>query len=300
MSSAKRLTERAVEVCWRQWTSLGVAGVQSQQCAAIIDPEALIVFTAGLGDADPRLRDESTDWCVRYGHRLVSTSRLRNLIKREPEPHRFDDYLATVNAHSSSRWPTSGDTKSRDITVSGKSDLPALRKRSQLVRLQLRAMFGVTARAEVLMMFLVSRPSPEPWFTASDLEVTGYSKRNIAFVLEDLALCELLTARRAGNQLRYRLAERAHLGKLAPAAANALFEKWDLRFHLFSRIMTLHRDHAGTSRAVLSVEARKLVRETSRALAELDISAPLPDAPDDYADAIAEGALDQLLPSSLL
>jgi len=161
-------------------------------------------------------------------------------------------------------------------------------------------MFGVTARAEVLMIFLASRPSPEPWFAASDLEVTGYSKRNIAFVLEDLALCELLTARRMGNQLRYRLAERAHLGKLAPAAANAMFEKWHLRFHVFARIMTLHRRHTGASRAVLSVEARKLIRETSRVLAELDISAPVPDEPDDYADAIAEWALDRLLPSSLL
>lgn len=84
------------------------------------------------------------------------------------------------------------------------------------------------------------------------------------------------------------------------AAAKALFEKWDLRFHLFARIMGLHRDQMGASRTVLSVEARKLISKTSRVLAELDISAPVPDAPDAYADAIAEWALEQLLPSSLL
>jgi hypothetical protein len=32
-----------------------------------IDLEPLIMFTAALGDEDPRLRDEATDWCIRNG-----------------------------------------------------------------------------------------------------------------------------------------------------------------------------------------------------------------------------------------
>lgn len=46
----------------------------AREASIAISPEPLILFTAGLGDADPRLRDEATDWCVRYG-RYVSAAR---------------------------------------------------------------------------------------------------------------------------------------------------------------------------------------------------------------------------------
>jgi len=300
MSSPADLFALSIEVCWRQWTTLGVSGVKTQESNHVIDPEALIVFTAILGDADPRLRDESTDWCVRYGPRLVSTSRLRNLAALNRDLGPLDEYFATVNANSATRWPTEHTPEPRDIVLSEKSKLPTLKKPPPLLRLQLRAMFGVTARAEVLMIFLTSRPSPEPFYSASDLQLTGYSKRNIAFVLDDLSLCELLTSRRSGNRVRYRLSERAHLSKLAPAAANASVTRWDLRFHLLASILRFAQEHGTGSRLARSVEARKLLKEKESVLEQLDLSAPTTEEPDAYWETLTNWVVNELIPPHLV
>ena len=68
----------AVELLWRQWTALGVAGVAPHPAQAV-DLEALIAFTPFVAHADPRLADEARDWCARIGPRFVSISRLRKI-----------------------------------------------------------------------------------------------------------------------------------------------------------------------------------------------------------------------------
>ena len=66
------------------WSELGVSGWISSHADWAIDPEPLILFTVWLGDADPRLRDESTDWCVQ-NWRFISKARLKNLLGAQPE-----------------------------------------------------------------------------------------------------------------------------------------------------------------------------------------------------------------------
>lgn len=299
MSSAGELLAISVEVCWRQWTTLGISGVKTQESNYVVDPEALIVFTALLGDADPRLRDESTDWCVRYGPRLVSTSRLRNLAALARDRELIDEYFATVNTNSATRWPTPNAPNPRNLVLSGKSALPRLKKSAPLLRLQLRAMFGVTARAEVLMVFLTDRSSSQPLLSASDLELTGYSKRNIAFVLDELARCEVLTPRRLGNQIRYRLNVRVPLSQLAPGAATAAVTRWDLRFRLLANVLWLLREHGASSQLVRGVEARKLLGDNDPILAQLDLSPPAPERPEEYWDTMTEWVSDELIPRQL-
>ena len=50
-----------------------------------VDPEALILFTIGIGRRDPRLFDEMLDW-VASNRELLSKQRLRNLARRFPLP----------------------------------------------------------------------------------------------------------------------------------------------------------------------------------------------------------------------
>jgi hypothetical protein len=279
-SSSQSLTETCVELAWRQWKALGVSATGPTE-SSVIDPEALILFTAALGDADPRLRDESTDWCARYGARLVAASRLRNLRARCDAYHRpcIDEYLATVNANSQTRWPTQTAAKPRKYRASNKSELPRLVKSRALVRLQLRSVFGMSARAEVLTSFLAGPPVPH---TASDLSQGGYSKRTIALVLEDLAFAEVLTALRRGNQIKYRCTGASHLRQVAPAAKSGVLPRWDLWFEMLTQVEDLARRIGGKNPIVQGVEAKRLASDLEATAATLELQIPQPDRPERY------------------
>src|SRR5262245_61784017 len=73
--SSAAVTQSLIDLAWSLWAELGVSGWTRHHADWNVDVEALIILTAALEDADPRLRDESTDWCIRYA-RFVSSARL--------------------------------------------------------------------------------------------------------------------------------------------------------------------------------------------------------------------------------
>lgn len=113
--------DHVLALAWSLWAELGVSGWTRSHPDFAIDPEILILLTAWLHDLDPRLRDETTDWCIRYG-KYVSAARLKNLLGtcRWSQGPRWAEFAATVNANSPWRWPTE-DTQPRDFTPSEKS-----------------------------------------------------------------------------------------------------------------------------------------------------------------------------------
>jgi len=102
--SASALGSALLNRAWAQWISFGVDAV-GERDDAVVDPEALIALTAELGEADARLRDVSTDWCVEYG-RYVNGSRLKQVTHelRTP-PEAIGEYVATVAAAGGPTWP---------------------------------------------------------------------------------------------------------------------------------------------------------------------------------------------------
>ena len=297
------LLRYSLELAARQWTTLGVALAGSHHDeASVIDPEALILFTACLGDADVRLRDESTDWCVAYGTRLISASRLRNLRTYYPPDLAtiIDEYVATVNEHASTRWQTSSDlVKPRRFQPSGKSRLPKLPISEALLLLQLRALFGVTARAEILLHLATTRPKKR-FLSAADLASTGYSKRNVAIILENLALSELVSARKVRNRIEYRLAKESHLLPLVPATAKANRIRWDVTFPLLSTLRQLDEQVANRKPIIRSLAARQFVDTHSKDFDVLDLSPPGPSDPTTYFETMMEWARDSLVPVNSL
>src|SRR5689334_3817702 len=78
-SFRSRCLEAVLDLLWRQWCSLGVAGhARAANPARIIDPEALLLATTSLGRQDPRLFDEALDWLSQFGG-LVNLQRVKNL-----------------------------------------------------------------------------------------------------------------------------------------------------------------------------------------------------------------------------
>jgi len=204
-TSSERLEDALLELAWSQWTELGVRGVVDRHPASSIDPEALLVLTAGLAERDPRLRDESLDWCVKH-HRYLSRSRLRNVLRRLPASHRtaYDRYAATLSAAGARGWPATAEPWPFEAT--SKSKLADL-SRPALARIRLRAIFGVSARAEILHVLAWQSSA---WTSSAELaELAGYTKRNVDEELDSLVRGGLVEVGLVGNRRMVRLADRA-------------------------------------------------------------------------------------------
>jgi len=249
-TSSEQITDHATALAWSLWTELGVSGWLRSHSSHAIDPERLILFTASLGDTDPRLRDEATDWCIAYG-RYVSAARLRNLLAAEtPEVQAaFGRTAATVNAHSSLRWP--GATQARPFERTRRSAVADFSGPS-LVVLRLRALFGVGARAEVVRAFLAD---PSARLSAADAAAAaGYTKRNVAEALEALRMAGLLEAHALRNQRLYGLADAGWLTAL-PGGLPDSFPRWSSVFRILEGLIAGARGAETLTAPARTVEA---------------------------------------------
>ena len=71
-----------LQFLWRQWSALGIAGYSESKDPWVIDPEALLLFSATLTRYEQRLFDEILDW-VDMNDRFINVQRLRNIQKQE-------------------------------------------------------------------------------------------------------------------------------------------------------------------------------------------------------------------------
>ncbi len=195
--------ERARDICWMQWAELGVSGWRGAWVIDGIDLEPLIIFTAWVGSRDNRLWLECLDWCV-TNQRLVSATRLKRFLK-DADPDvtaRLLEFSATLRKFvPRANWPLGGAP--RQVRLSGKSQTPRL-DRAVSLQLRMRALFGVSARSEVLRLLLIDRP--RGWSAAELAEQAGYAKVNVAATLDALVSTGHVRSEPAGTAFRYGLA----------------------------------------------------------------------------------------------
>ncbi len=197
---ASSLTDALLQRARAQWVALGVE-LWGPAESSVVDPEALIALTAELGEADARLRDGGTDWCVAYG-RFINGTRLAQVVTDlGTSEGAIGDYAATVAAAGGPSWRQRGHPHEA-YHFGGKARLDDLADLPRLL-LRLRALFGVNARADILAALL---PHPEAGLSLADLaRRTRFTKRNVALTVEVLSLGGIVTAERAGNQQRVSL-----------------------------------------------------------------------------------------------
>ena len=94
------------DFAWRQWAQIGVSATVEGADRWAVDPEALILFTVGIGRRDPRLFDEMLDWMA-FNHELLSVRRLRNLAARFPLPSGLVGAVAAWTSQSAQTAPAS-------------------------------------------------------------------------------------------------------------------------------------------------------------------------------------------------
>lgn len=232
-------------MAWSLWNELGVTGTLRRHQDQAVDLEPLILFTAWLaGQRDRRLWEEVVDWCSAQ-HELVNVARLRRLYGTAggEVQSAFGVLAAAVNANT----PRAGWPYASTIGVaggSGKSQPPEL-ERPALLQLRLRALFGVTSRAEVIRLLLVA--GGRRWTASGIAWSAGFSKVNVASVLEAFRSVSMVHVEEAGLQRIYRLGRADELlgtderpGLLQPVPA--FQPDWTSRFAI--AVALIKHEHA--------------------------------------------------------
>ena len=283
--SSSALQSALLNRAWIQWIALGVDAV-GERDDAVVDPEALIALTAELGDADARLRDVSTDWCVDYG-RYVNGSRLKQVARElGTPPEAVGEYVATVAAAGGPAWPMATQPRP-GYTARGKARLDSALPRPRL-RIRLRAAFGVNARADVLAALL---EGPKNGLSVADLaRKTRFTKPNVAFAVDALVLAGLLEARAVGNERRVTL---TRAGEILPGLRPPIAQPdWVAQFGVALEVLRF-ADRDGMSPSVRAIDARRGIESLRDRITSEGLPQPNLDAfGDDFASAFDRWVVD--------
>lgn len=262
--SSEILKESAIELAWSLWAELGVSGIVRNHRRVVVDPEHLVVCSPFIVASEPRLRDQIYGWCATHAYR-ISTSRLRGLARNLPDCPRasFSTFADALRVHAGVQWRSSPESKTGPnippLRVSRLAGLSIIKpcvvdsNRPALLRLRLRALCGVGARADVVCELL---PRGAAWLRASDLNHEGYTKRNVARVLAELEGAGIVESHTQSNARWFRLAQPRSIRGLVKAG-DLLFPPWHLIFNLILMLLNLV-SRSEASDAVRRVEAHKL------------------------------------------
>lgn len=267
---SKELDQYLLDLAWSLWTELGVAGVKRKHQQFLITLEELVLLTATLAEVDPRLRDESIDWCSQY-YRFLSISRLKSIMNSFGHSlnKSFSSYSATLNSISRAGWPIFVETQPLKIFLSHKSCLRP-RESPALLNIRARSLFGPSARADLVTFFITHAKLD---FSVSDLTEIGYSKRNLAEILDEFSLSGLFDKFMLGNQQRFRLANNDHLSKfLGPIPKYRPL--WRLIFEIIFSLRDCIRSTENSSESTKVVEIRNILITHQGNLRRLKLTPP--------------------------
>ncbi|MGC9453153.1 MAG: hypothetical protein ACP5I4_17105 [Oceanipulchritudo sp.] len=220
---------------WRQWASMGVAGYAKRREPWVIDPEALLLFSTEIARQDPRLFDEILDWL----HDQAGWISLQRLSRMRAE-HSFgsDTVLCAIAEHltresSNQKWkvvwsrkavaagaaaqagpqplfPEAGQFGENDsiflkwgwqrspVRYRGLGSAPRFDHPGPFL-LKLRSLFGRQSRAEIIA-WLLANESGHP---AKIARQTGYFRRSVQVVLNELEVSGHVRARRVGREKHF-------------------------------------------------------------------------------------------------
>lgn len=163
--------------------------------------------------------------------------------------------------------------RARRSTVTGRSAAPKL-DRPSMAWLRLRAMFGISARAEILRYLLAKGEGRASMVTIST--AINYTKRNVAEEREALEHAGVLAVRPAGNRFYYSLAKRTELEAFIGAMPR-IRPSWTTVLNVARKLVDIEDLSAGSTSRTLAVKARKAIDEIEPDLDELDIDPPTSD-----------------------
>ncbi len=278
--------QAAIRAAWVQWSSLGAPTADASVATSIIDPEALVLVSLAMLDEERRLADMLA-WWARVGSRLLSVQRMKVLAEAYPEcvRKRLGRFARSAMESKDARWRRYAAEE--PLPARSRADksakLPNLAPASTLM-IRLRAGFGVSAKADVLIFLL---GIGERHATIQTIErATGYAGVTVRDATREMALARLIreTGERPVSYYARRQPWTALLelgGDGASREAIPSWRFWTSVFALLAHVDALARSEtaASGSEYVQSSHARDLF-ETHRS-AFINNRLDVPD-PGDY------------------
>lgn len=268
---SSRIRRAAIDLGWSLWRELGVAGVLRRHAGVAVVPEPLIIFTAALGDRDPRLRDEAMAWCLRH-ESLLSPNQVRQVFAADHwEVRHLADFAATLALGSPTRLPGWEQGDAFPLPDRRAKRAGPFLSASQLP-LRLRALLGTGARAEVLRVLLAD---PGRAFTATQIaQRAQYTKRHVNEAFLQLETGGLLHVDRSRTPHHVRLTRGAELSRLLQPMPTALPDLAPLFRIVISALETIER-HGALEPPRRAAHMHAVVREHEPALRRTQLW-PLP------------------------
>ncbi len=267
---SQKLERNLIDFVWSLWTELGVAGVIRKHQQFLIMPEELVLLTSVLTKSDPRLRDEALDWCSKY-HHFISISRLRTIANEigilVSEPYSL--FAATLNSVSTAHWPLTASVSPLKFVPSGKTKSPQF-ENPALLTFRLRSLFGVGARADMLLFFLTQKKNS---FAIADTVEIGYTKRNLADILENFVRAGFFTVSPVRNQKRYYFAKQDQLIKIVHPLPTHM-PSWRNLLEVILQLRSCIQQMENKSEGVRIVELHNLLQAIEPLLQKLHLRAP--------------------------
>jgi len=227
-----------LDLLWRQWTTLGIAGHGKQWFGSPIDTEALLLLTCTAGRYDARLFDAMVEW-VRVNGQYINVQRLKRIISTEDFAgvQVVRAVAATAsNSVSAAKWASTKtvDRKGEPVQLFFLKDgrpMPTVRehdpifKEHGLIRdryeargvvqsfrpepvanlvMRLRAFLGVNARCEIIT-YLLLNDQGSPSSLARD---AYYFPLTISKAMAEMRDSGYLTSRINGRRRDHRLEPR--------------------------------------------------------------------------------------------
>jgi hypothetical protein len=274
-SLARDLREAGATAAWIQWQALGAQAAAPRAPSAIVDPEALVLFSLWLADDEPRLRDFLRG-LAGVGSRLLSVQRLKGAMRAFPADTegRVGGFAALVMASGKdSRWSRLATTDPPWPARSGKL-APATSRLHEpgSLLLRLRTAFGVDVRTDTLAHLIGRRGS---WAGVREIaEALCYAKYSVRLACEALADSGLIVAK-AERPVTY-YADPRRWKALLGLGAQPVWHPW---VSLYAFVLRLE-DFLGRPRLAAASEslaaslAREFVMDHAQVLTQLQLDVP--------------------------
>jgi hypothetical protein len=235
-----------VEAAWGQWVAIGSPARQGSGRAAqkIVDPEALVMLSLALRDAEPRLM-EMVKWWARVGASLTNVQRMRNIASETGESGTlgialFSSWAAAAGHRAWQRYAKQemvAEREPRYRTSKGPRQ-PTLSSPSSLM-IRMRAAFGVSAKPDVLTFLLGLRGSRA---IISDISrAVGYTTTAVRSALKDMTLAQLVQ-QSMDRPASYSASSQPWVGNLDSRGTGGVVEgpQWAMWVSLFGFLITAH------------------------------------------------------------
>ncbi len=267
---------------WKQWSALGVAAQVPPSAKWAIDLEALTLSTYAIGVHDRRLYQSALEW-LQENRSWLNLPRLKRMgrIYTQPvpepglgpriDPARFEWLVNTIRGFRN-KGAAAGNPDGVDLAPRGVVTDPPLQKPA-LLQLKLRGLFGIDAKAEVLMYFLGNQGGN----SNSIARELFFDQKNIYRVLENWRRSGILTGIKGARIGSFSLERKsAWLGTLEVKTA-PLYFPWARSFHFLNRVFSaLSQTPWSENEYALSSLFRDILNEAKKAGIFIKVGFPDP------------------------